>query len=1442
MWTSFATALLLTFSLQLTRSEDSPAIFLVIAPKVIRPHSAYKVYISGEDAGSATPVSLKISHMNHTEPIASKDVVVEPGKSIQVLMEFKELPFDRYNFTVDSDAKGADGKQFSDRAVLHVDRHVQSIFVQTDKPIYKPGETVKFRVVVLNREFRPWQEMPTVNISISDPNRNLIKSWKNTEIGNNGLLSNQIALSAEPNLGDWVIKVESGSQREDHIFKVAQYVLPKFKATVKLPSFITFNNSKLIAEIGAMYTYGKAVKGEATVTLSQDVPSYYSRSQRGIKVTKTVTLDGPFAFVEFDAKRELNITDEYEKEIKVMATVTESVTGLQQNASSKVKMYQHPYKITLLNAPNTYKPGFPLNLTLQVMSQDDTPISDESPDALQISHGFSWDDNKGHLNSSIPANGLVHLSFPTPTNEFLHINTMEVKYKTLTVNIYLPRKLTTPNKLYMQLYMLTEKPKANEKIKLQVRTNRELRSLKYVLLCRGGVVAVEKLPDASAGSLEQDFEVNVPTICAPKGRLIAYSTFAKNNEIVADSVQFEMATSLDNFLNVNLSTKTAEPGSNLTLTLESKPKSTIALRGVDQSVLILRENSDIDMKAVDRSIDSTNHIFQQYRIWGGSNTHEIFDESGVVLLTNAYIDKPVADPIVYFESYNKIAPASIKFASAGMFAMADSQGAPAPSAERFQSKKTAAGGQGSQVRVRTEFPETWIFEEINGTDDGAMTNLVKTVPDTITSWIITGFAINSEDGLGVSREQAKLTTFRPFFISLNLPYSVVKGEVLALQVLVHNYMDKELAVDVIVDNQNGTFKYVEGKDGEDQSTLTKTITVGPSEVSSVSFLVIPLSFGIKKLNVKGVSPIAGDGVSRPLIVKPPGQKKTGSQAVLLDLRTEGTSFERNLTAEFPTSRVIGADTVKLILIGDMLGATVSNLDNLLQLPTGCGEQNMLNFVVDIVVLDYLTATSALTSAVRAKAIGYLEKGYQRQLTYLRRDGSFSAFGNSDTFGSTWLTAFVVRSFIQAKPYITVDPAIIMQSLKYLADRQQPYGGFEELGRVLHSELQGGSRSGGLAMSSYTLLTFIEAENHTDNFNYTSVIAKGLEYISKKNDITNDPYAVNLITYTLQVANHPEKKKFLELLDSIAKVEGDLKFWEQKVEPLNETSADGEKTAKGLWTHRHTIKPATVEMTAYGLLSALLDGRITDSLPIARWLTTQRNSQGGFKSTQDTVVGVTALAKFGLATRTKDSNLEVTAEYLGGQKQLKINHDNEMEQQEVFLPEGAHYANLKTTGVGSGLAQLSWSYYVEDNDTAPAFEIDVKVKDNGTPKKLELNVCGKYKGHGKSNMALMEVGLPTGYAFEKEELGKLKSGDVMRYETEDSDTKLIIYFDSISKEPKCVDLYASLTHPVAKQAPAHIKLYDYYDTTKQASASYEGPKISICDICEYDKTCKLENCV
>lgn len=118
-----------------------------------------------------------------------------------------------------------------------------------------------------------------------------------------------------------------------------------------------------------------------------------------------------------------------------------------------------------------------------------------------------------------------------------------------------------------------------------------------------------------------------------------------------------------------------------------------------------------------------------------------------------------------------------------------------------------------------------------------------------------------------------------------------------------------------------------------------------------------------------------------------------------------------------------------------MGSSIKNLDKLIQMPNGCGEQNMLNFVPCIVAINYLKNTGQLTKTIENKALNFMEIGYQRELTYKHPDGSFSAFGKSDDSGSTWLTAFVVRSFLQAKGHIMVEDNVVNEALDWLKDKQ-----------------------------------------------------------------------------------------------------------------------------------------------------------------------------------------------------------------------------------------------------------------------------------------------------------------------------------------------------------------------------------------------------------------------
>jgi len=57
-----------------------------------------------------------------------------------------------------------------------------------------------------------------------------------------------------------------------------------------------------------------------------------------------------------------------------------------------------------------------------------------------------------------------------------------------------------------------------------------------------------------------------------------------------------------------------------------------------------------------------------------------------------------------------------------------------------------------------------------------------------------------------------------------------------------------------------------------------------------------------------------------------------------------------------------------------MGPTISGLSNLIQMPYGCGEQNMITFVPNIFVIQYLEAINALTAADLSKAKSHMLVG------------------------------------------------------------------------------------------------------------------------------------------------------------------------------------------------------------------------------------------------------------------------------------------------------------------------------------------------------------------------------------------------------------------------------------------------------------------------------------
>lgn len=180
----------------------------------------------------------------------------------------------------------------------------------------------------------------------------------------------------------------------------------------------------------------------------------------------------------------------------------------------------------------------------------------------------------------------------------------------------------------------------------------------------------------------------------------------------------------------------------------------------------------------------------------------------------------------------------------------------------------------------------------------------------------------------------------------------------------------------------------------------KKFDVKRNSVNSASFMLTTTAQGNIEIKITASSAGIVDSLTKHLRVLPEGETQFYTKTLLVDLR-DTDSFKGNVSIEIPKNVVKDSEKIEVSVVGDLLGPTMINLEDLIRLPSGCGEQNMVHFMPNLIILNYLRNTAQLTPSIQNEAIRHLETAYQQQLTYKRDDGSFTIFGKRDTKGSIW---------------------------------------------------------------------------------------------------------------------------------------------------------------------------------------------------------------------------------------------------------------------------------------------------------------------------------------------------------------------------------------------------------------------------------------------------------
>ncbi|XP_047619762.1 CD109 antigen [Phacochoerus africanus] len=1380
--------------------------FLVTAPGIIRPGGNVTIGVELlEHSPSQVTVKAELVKMaaNLTVSVLEAEGVFEKGSFKTLILP--SLPLnsadEMYELRVTGHAQNE--VLFSNSTRLSFETKRTTVFIQTDKPLYKPKQEVKFRIITLFSDFKPYKT--SLNILIKDPKSNLIQQWL-SEQSDLGVVSKTFQLSSHPILGDWSIQVQVNDQTYYQSFQVSEYVLPKFEVALQTPLYCSLNSKSLNGTVTAKYTYGKPVKGDVTLT-------FLPLSFWGVKknITKTFKINGSanFSFNDEEMKKVMDFSDRPSEHmylsspgpVEILATVTESLTGISRNASSNVFFKQHNYIIEFFDYATVLKPSLNFTATVKVTRSDGSQLTPEERrnnvviTVTQKNYTKSWsrwdsmDQEAGPIqviNHTVPHNGVFKIEFP------ILADSSELQLKAFFLDsvssMAVHGMFKSPSKTYIQLKTRDENIKVGLPFELVVIGNKQLKELSYMVVSRGQLVAVGKQNSST-------FSLTPENSWAPKACIIVYY-IEDDGEIINDVLKIPVQLVFKNKIQLFWSKANAEPSEKVSLRVSvTQPDSVVGIVAVDKSLNLMNISNDITMENVVHELELYN---TGYYLGMFMNSFAVFQECGLWVLTDANLVKDFIDGV-----YD-----SVEWA------------------ERFVEENEGHlvdfhdFSLGSSPRVRKHFPETWIWLDTK-MSSRIYQEFEVTVPDSITSWVATAFVISEDLGFGLTPAPVELQAFQPFFIFLNLPYSVIRGEEFALEVTIFNYLKDATEVKIIVEKSD-EFDILMASNEINATGHQQTVLVPSADGATVLFPVRPTSLGEVLITVTAISPAASDALTQRILVKAEGIEKSYSQSILLDLTDRKLqTTQKTLSFSFPPDTVSGSERVQVTAIGDILGSSINGLASLIRMPYGCGEQNMINFAPNIYVLDYLTKKKQLTENLKEKALSFMRQGYQRELLYQREDGSFSAFGNDDPSGSTWLSAFVLRCFLEADPYIDIDQNVLHRTYTWLKGHQKSNGEFWEPGRVIHSELQGGNQSP-ITLTAYIVTSLLGYKKYQPNID----VQESINFLESEFDKgISDNYTLALVTYALSSVRSSKAKEALNVLTSGAEQEGGMQFWVSAVSRLSES-----------W------QPSSldIEVAAYTLLAHFLQNQVSEGIPIMRWLSRQRNSLGGFASTQDTVVALKALSEFAALMNTEKTDIQVTVVGPRSSSPVKflINTENRFLLQTAELAvEEPTAVNISASGFGFAICQLNVIYNVKDSRSSrirksiqdqEAFDLDIAVKDNNDDvNHLNLSVCTRFLGPARSGMALMEVNLLSGFTVPSDSLPLSETLKKVEYDL----GKLNLYLDSVNETQFCVDIPAVRNFRVSNTQDASVSIVDYYEPRRRAVRSYNSrAKLSSCDLC------------
>lgn len=463
--------------------------------------------------------------------------------------------------------------------------------------------------------------------------------------------------------------------------------------------------------------------------------------------------------------------------------------------------------------------------------------------------------------------------------------------------------------------------------------------------------------------------------------------------------------------------------------------------------------------------------------------------------------------------------------------------------------------------------------------------------DSVTTFKTFAGAVGADGALGAT--VANLESVQPFYAEPKLPLEVTSGDIIQLPVAL----------------VNGTAAPLRG-------ASVKALLTGDVRVSSVGTVdlaakerarrLIDLKIGQESkplaLTLAATAGDYADTVTRTLTIQPQGFPTRASFGGLLSARTPAVH-----TVSLPANLVRGSVKTSITVYPTPLANMTESLARLIQEPSGCFEQTSSTTYPMTMAQQYFQSHSGVDPKLVASAREKLDAGYKRLTGFECPEKGYEWFGENP--GHEALTAFGLLHFTDMQQVREVDAAMLERTRAWLLRQRDGKGGFSRKRRALHTWLEDPDTS-----NAYILWALMESAGRQAS--PASELSREVAALKQSAAKSRNSYVLALAANVMALTgDHTEARKLMQRLAEKQNAGGTVEGGTQSI-----VGSQGDALA--------------IETTSLAVLAWLREP--THAANVQRSMKFLADScQGGrYGSTQSTVLALRAIVAYDKARAAK----------------------------------------------------------------------------------------------------------------------------------------------------------------------------------------------------------------